>query len=772
MPDLETLIQEAKRLAKDDNNLQSFQIELFKVLDLTRFKEEVESFWKERVLQDDGDEFGSFERKAPITPYILLGKRKGDHFLLDESTLENYILCHHMLRKGYDHVKNDLPGASPHGILSGLLGFSTGLGWDIYLDPSLRNIHPQTFYDLFFAGYMFLESLHFDLQNLGTSKHSNASFARLLSKMKETGKRPRSHNTFFANNKKAAQEAARIKSLELNSRQDDVKRKVHTAIAIFSYLRNLRYTQSVSTPLLTKIMDEELKISLREGHAHCYCQLDLMGAKASDNFQEAFKLIQSNNDPDQMADFLRLMESSLNPKDLFKVSMTFASLWDQAYKNGWHMQYEDHPRNFDPFLSSQENHELLARQETGALLNLSANQRFREVFKGKILPDLPYETLEELMEADIGIFEQILPDFGKEDARFVQSLVRILNDNGAKISVTKFSKEQKEFIEDAPLTCDSQDLIMIINNFQTAKEALEHGVTPYQGAITKIGDIAGFVQYFAMNLDHINEELTYHKEVERYGLNSQLREDVLKIVRDNGIERSRNYLAKLSDLQGESYARLASLMSKTDPRWFLRSRDLTDIVKTVAQAGSETEWKRLQVSVASAKDEISARQVILSYSDIIEKESPVYTQEVINTQPPPKAHIQAKPLYDPLKFDQDIQTTGYDPQLVRAVLEKGFCLASARRFIGLNYLTFRHVVSNVQNVMGQGMVGNDDIEALLKFFDSQEVIIHHGKNRTIRDGCLSINSHTKHIPLEPLRDYIRELLYGRLIQDKEYKIKK
>lgn len=105
---------------------------------------------------------------------------------------------------------------------------------------------------------------------------------------------------------------------------------------------------------------------------------------------------------------------------------------------------------------------------------------------------------------------------------------------------------------------------------------------------------------------------------------------------------------------------------------------------------------------------------------------------------------------------------GYNGDDVRAVIEKGLKGGTSSGFVGGNYLPQNFVEKNSRNAATDPGRMIDEFSQLIKFLVGERILLrHNSKGRKKTGGCLSINPHIQDITSEPLRDYLRHLLYER-----------
>tara|TARA_Y100000310_G_scaffold345846_1_gene471191 strand:- start:72197 stop:75229 length:3033 start_codon:yes stop_codon:yes gene_type:complete len=115
--------------------------------------------------------------------------------------------------------------------------------------------------------------------------------------------------------------------------------------------------------------------------------------------------------------------------------------------------------------------------------------------------------------------------------------------------------------------------------------------------------------------------------------------------------------------------------------------------------------------------------------------------------------------FDYSPFNQYVTGIGHNPDTIRNIIESGFKLHGAGRFIGDSYTRSQYIFNTAH-----GRAENkDDVERNFKdvvnFLLRERVLIHHSKKgRRWEGGCLSVNPHVSQIEAEPLREYLRHTL--------------
>jgi hypothetical protein len=120
-----------------------------------------------------------------------------------------------------------------------------------------------------------------------------------------------------------------------------------------------------------------------------------------------------------------------------------------------------------------------------------------------------------------------------------------------------------------------------------------------------------------------------------------------------------------------------------------------------------------------------------------------------------------EPEFDYTAFNNYVSEQGFSPELVRIAIEDGFKLHAQGKFIGENYIPYRHVHKTVQGKHDNTLEVEQQFHSLISWLKSENMIIHHiKKHRNLADGCLSINPHSKDIGNPALREYLAYAMYG------------
>lgn len=130
--------------------------------------------------------------------------------------------------------------------------------------------------------------------------------------------------------------------------------------------------------------------------------------------------------------------------------------------------------------------------------------------------------------------------------------------------------------------------------------------------------------------------------------------------------------------------------------------------------------------------------------------------------------VKEKPKKKGKKFDYSsynkyVTSQGFSPDLVRVVIEDGFKINKAGKFIGMNYLIYRHLQHNVQGKFDASVI-YQQFGDIIEWLKKEKIIIHHtrkGGNLKDASACISINPHVRDIESKPLQDYMANALYNR-----------
>jgi hypothetical protein len=122
---------------------------------------------------------------------------------------------------------------------------------------------------------------------------------------------------------------------------------------------------------------------------------------------------------------------------------------------------------------------------------------------------------------------------------------------------------------------------------------------------------------------------------------------------------------------------------------------------------------------------------------------------------------ESEPEFNYTAFDNYARENGFSPELVRITVEDGFKLHAQGKFIGENYIPYRHVKKTVTGKHDNSLEVEQQFHSLISWLKSENVILHHvKKHRNLTDGCLSINPHSKDVSNPALREYLAYAMYG------------
>lgn len=530
----------------------------------------------------------------------------------------------------------------------------------------------------------------------------------------------------------------------------------------------------------------------------------------------------------------------------------FLRAWTQAYNNDWGEHFAQALSSIESCLTKYQVLDLLATQESGALVALLQHAPSRRHIVSGKLRNASFPLLSQLYSTNQAVYEHLIEADTTIHDHMIRGVLFIQEADISKITKIPISDNVANYLRNIRSSPPQQQHahIQALEHIDTICDAIGFDMTPF----SDISDTAVVANWLMDNPNIIQDVHDMNAVCAYMGDTESLtvRKHLASLKKKNTISFLEKYMLQPSKTMPTfAYARLCELYDGIDtPKEIARKRDLAQGAAYMATSADTAAWNEFKSAITAAEaqeyegilrshraikgahgkkvaDALGGSHVIadayattaktqfqpmmdrlLDVAGSINQASlegicshvvagnyqvatllveqaelgladkhlgaiaEFYTsdQDLADVDPEEvgitlvqpieikematSARIE-QPTYNRAPFEDFVRDHGFDPDIIEAIVYRGFKVNSGGNFIGQVYMPLNNVRKNIRPVIHQSIIDTQFLSAV-DWLEKMGVIIKKGGMKT-KNHCVSLTSHVGDLDIPAMRDHMRYL---------------